>query len=92
MGQLQRQYDYSKDSGFRSDFCSNCGSPVPNPLQQTDYYWIPAGLIEDSESLEIVSHLFLSSKASWDKENPNAQEHMGFPGIEEHIKTLNQTD
>jgi len=24
---------YIKPSGFRSDFCRSCGSPVPNPLR-----------------------------------------------------------
>jgi hypothetical protein len=55
-----------KDSGFRSDFCSSCGSPVPNPLRSTPYHWVPAGLLEDGGRLEIVAHFCLSSKASWD--------------------------
>jgi hypothetical protein len=55
-----------KDTGFRSDFCSNCGSPVPNPLRSTPYYWVPAGLFEDGVQLIVSAHLFVGSKASWD--------------------------
>src|SRR5262245_19556634 len=56
---------FVKPTGFRSDFCSRCGSPVPNPLRSTPYYWVPAGLLEGSEQLEIVAHLYVGSKASW---------------------------
>lgn len=55
-----------KESGFRSDFCSRCGSPVPNPLRNTPYFWVPAGLLDDDGRLEIGAHLFVGSKASWD--------------------------
>lgn len=54
------------ESGFRSDFCSVCGSPVPNPLKRTSYVWIPAGLLNDDAQLEIVAHVCASSKAAWD--------------------------
>ncbi len=57
---------WATQSGFRSHFCSSCGSPVPNPLRNTPYFWVPAGLLEDSQHLEIVAHLCVSSKASWD--------------------------
>ena len=55
-----------KDTGFRSDFCSNCCSPVPNPLRSTPYYWVPAGLFEEGVQLIVSAHLFVGSKASWD--------------------------
>lgn len=55
-----------KDTGFRSDFCSNCGSPVPNPLRNKQYYWVPAGLLEGDVPLQVSAHFFVGSKASWD--------------------------
>ncbi|WP_075186206.1 GFA family protein [Teredinibacter haidensis] len=81
---------WEKNSGFRSDFCMNCGSPVPNPLRETEYHWIPAGLLENEERLVVVSHIYTDSKASWDKPNPNAENHAGFPqgGLEAHIRAL----
>ena len=57
---------WTKSTGFRSDFCSKCGSPVPNPLRDKPYYWIPAGLLESPETLTIAVHLFVGSRASWD--------------------------
>lgn len=55
-----------KDSGFRSDFCSGCGSPVPNPLRGMPYYWVPVGLLDDEQQLQIAAHVFVDSKASWE--------------------------
>ena len=54
------------ETGFRSDFCSTCGSPVPNPLKGTPHHWVPAGLLESDSGLEVVAHLCVASKAAWD--------------------------
>ena len=53
-------------SGFISDFCSSCGSPLPNPWESRDGYWVPAGLLEDVGDLKIVAHVYVDSKAGWD--------------------------
>lgn len=57
---------YCKPTGFRSDFCSVCGTTLPNPLRNTPYYWVPAGAFDGDAPLEVVLHLHLASKASWD--------------------------
>lgn len=80
---------WKKDTGFRSNFCSKCGSPVPNRLQDTEYFWIPAGLLEDTREMQIEAHLFLGSRASWEEASSNAETHHEFPGIEAHIAFLN---
>ena len=73
-----------KESGFRSDFCSKCGSPVPNPLQEKPYYWVPVGLFdEDQQPLEIALQLYVGSKASWDQAiGPGAQFETMPAGVE----------
>ena len=62
-----------KDSGFRSDFCRCCGSPLPNPLRDTPYFWVPAGLLDADGPLEIAAQLCVASKAAWDP--------MASPGV-----------
>jgi len=62
---------WAKQTGFRSDFCQVCGSPVPNPLRKLPYYWIPLGLIEDDVKMEMAAHLCSSSKARWDAYDPH---------------------
>jgi hypothetical protein len=66
LGGEDRISSYVKESGFRSDFCSRCGSPVPNPLRSTRYVWVPSGLLDGGLPLEVGAHVCVGSKASWD--------------------------
>jgi len=77
-----------RETGFRSDFCSTCGSPVPNPLRTTPYYWVPAGLLENPGELEIVAHIFVGSKASWDTLPLPGARFDETPGLPELIRLL----
>lgn len=71
---------YVKPTGFRSDFCRHCGSPVPNPLDRVlpGYLWVPAGLLEEVP-LEVGAHLCLTSRASWDRAPLDGALHDGLP-------------
>lgn len=60
---------YQKPTGFRSDFCHNCGSFLPNPIKDSTLMWLPMGLLNDDESLNnsnIAVKLHENSKAVWD--------------------------
>lgn len=57
---------FSRPTGYRSDFCSACGSPVPNQLNGKDRIWVPAGLLDDSRDLAIGVHIHLASAAAWE--------------------------
>lgn len=57
---------WTKPTGFRSDFCGTCGSPVPNPLRKLPCYWVPAGLLDDTGTLEVVAHFCVASRPAWD--------------------------
>ena len=76
-----------KDTGFRSDFCSTCGSPVPNPLRGTPYYWVPAGLLDDGQ-LEIGAQLFVGSKAGWDAITAPGTQYETMPELSEFLALL----
>ena len=78
-----------KDSGFRSDFCSNCGSPVPNPLRGRNYYWIPVGVLEDGP-FNIVANLYTGSKASWGVVAPTGKQFETMPELEDFIALLRE--
>jgi len=57
---------YETDSGFKSHFCSRCGSPLPNPTANDSAWWVPVGLLENGEGLRIAAHMFVASRAPWD--------------------------
>lgn len=65
---------WQRSTGFRSHFCACCGCPVPNPLRDTGYIWVPSGLLDGSDRLEIRAQLYVDSKANWDEVvGPGAQ-------------------
>jgi hypothetical protein len=57
---------YESESGYKSHFCSQCGSPLPNLTANDSAWWVPVGLLEDDAGLELGAHLFVGSRASWD--------------------------
>lgn len=58
--------EFISQGGFKSHFCTTCGSPLPNLTANDDAYWVPVGLLEEARQLEVVAHLFVGSKAAWD--------------------------
>jgi hypothetical protein len=80
---------WKKETGFTSDFCAHCGSPVPNELRGMPYYWVPVGAMEDTASVEIVAHLCVASKAEWDSIPNNIVQYDSLPNIPAFIQDLN---
>jgi hypothetical protein len=62
----QLVHKYESESGFKSHFCSRCGSPLPNLTANDSAWWVPVGLLEDSEGLQVGAHVFVASRAPWD--------------------------
>jgi len=62
---------YTTEKGFRSDFCNNCGSPVPNKMNVGEYIWIPAGTLEGSVESRIGAHIFTENRGSWELDTSN---------------------
>jgi hypothetical protein len=79
---------YVEETGYRSDFCSKCGSPLPNPIRGGTAYWIPAGLLEDNANFEIAAHLHVGSKATWDAVASNGVQYQDAPDLDSLLKLL----
>ena len=77
-----------KNTGFRSDFCSECGSPVPNPLRDKPYYWVPAGLLDPTETTALIVHLYIGSKADWEHEPAAGTKYEEMPSLEQLLNEL----
>ena len=65
---------------------------MPNPLGDTAYVWIPAGLLEDGDQLEIVSHLCVASRAPWDTVPLQGMCYDDVPDLPEFIALLRAAD
>lgn len=79
---------FVKDTGFSSDFCSKCGSVVPNPFRDKPYVWVPSGALDDSEKLEVAFHICVGSKASWDVIATDVKQYDGMPDLQAFIDML----
>jgi hypothetical protein len=79
---------YVKPTGFRTDFCSRCGSPVPHPFRSTSSYWVPVGLFDDEAKLEVGTHVYVGSKASWDEISPHGKRFDTAPDPSEIVAVM----
>ncbi len=57
--------EYESSKGFVRSFCSDCGSPLPEKSQDSDGYYVPAGLMDDDPGVRPDKHIFTESKADY---------------------------
>jgi hypothetical protein len=63
------------DGDWEMWFCRTCGSPVPGKNDDARMF-VPAGLIgEGGESLEVIHHIWVDSKAPWDEIGDSGKQH-----------------
>lgn len=59
-------YEVPAGNGWRSTFCSICGSPTPHPDKGNNVYFVPAGLLDDDPGFRgYTAHIHVASKAPW---------------------------
>ena len=50
---------------YRVCFCTICGSCVPDPEDNSEFFEIAAGLLDDDPHLQPYKHIFVEMKAPW---------------------------
>lgn len=50
---------------YRSVFCSRCGSPVPEPEPEGEWFEIPAGVLDDDPGLRPERHILVELAPPW---------------------------
>ena len=80
---------WAKDTGFTSDFCKHCGSPVPNRLRNKAFFWVPVGLLNSGASGKVASHIYTDSRRNVIRDH-EIEEFGEFPdgGIDSHINKI----
>ena len=51
---------------YQSSFCSRCGSPVPNPSPEGDWFEIAAGLFDAPIGIQPDKHIYSEFTPDWD--------------------------
>ncbi|WP_444919432.1 GFA family protein [Microbulbifer sp. CnH-101-G] len=87
---LDKISSYRKPSGYRSDFCSHCGSSVPHLMSNTTHFWVPAGLLDSDFRGKVMAHLYVDSKAHWDEIGGQAEHFSEMPELEELNRLLHE--
>ena len=80
---------FENESGYKSEFCRQCGSPLPNLTCDDRAYWVPVGLLEDTRDISVAAHVFVASRAHWDV-IPDAAEHFDEMPAAELLEQLFQ--
>jgi hypothetical protein len=73
---------FERPTGFHSEFCERCGSPVPFAMAAQRLVWVPAGAIDGALGTRVANHIFVGSKADWDEIGGSAPQHDGDAGLE----------
>jgi len=50
---------------YRSSFCAQCGSSLPDPLAKSPLVEIPAGALDDDPQLRPDKHIYVDVKSPW---------------------------
>lgn len=50
---------------LRRAFCQVCGSPLPVPLEGTDFVVLLAGVLDDDPGTKPFRHIFVGENAAW---------------------------
>ena len=79
---------YTHKSGYRSDFCSTCGSLLPNKIDDKPLYWVPVGTLKNTQEMQVKAHLCISSKASWEKNIEAGIQYPNVPDFQELCKAI----
>ena len=52
---------------YTATFCATCGSPVPEPDPEGDWFEICAGLFDDPLDIRPDKHIYVEFTPGWDK-------------------------
>lgn len=79
---------YAKDNGYKVNFCSRCGSPVPNKFRGFPLLSVPVGSIDGNPSIKVVAQLYLGSRAKWDTGTFEGLHFDEMPSLDEMFELL----
>lgn len=79
---------YARNNGYRVNFCSTCGSPVPNKFRNFPLISVPVGSLDGTSDIEVVASIFLGSRAAWDTKRLQEKQFAEMPSLDEMLALL----
>lgn len=74
-GEAQIRTWKKPDADWQTWFCGQCGSPLPG-VNDSERMFVPAGCFTHGhEALEVRHHIWVDSKADWDKIGDSGRQH-----------------
>lgn len=88
LGGMDSISSYAKENGYKVNFCSQCGNPVPNKFRDFALFSVPVGSLKGDPDITIVAKLYLGSRAKWDKEQFDGKCYAEMPSLNEMLELL----
>ncbi len=71
---------------LRRAFCRVCGSPLPVPIEGTDYVVLLAGVLDDDPGTLPFRHIFVGQDAPWNGISDDLPRFEGRPPADQRIQ------
>lgn len=71
---------------LRRAFCRICGSPMPVPLEGTEFFVLLAGALDGDPGTGAFRHIFVGESAAWDRIEDDLPRYEGRPPVEETLR------
>ena len=65
---------------FRSSFCRDCGSMMPDIFEETSTVMVPAGSLDQDPGIRPMAHIYVGSKAPWFRITDDLPQFEEMPG------------
>lgn len=63
--ELLKRYKVPEAERYFTNFCSNCGSPMPRVVPELGAVVLPAGSLDDEPMMKPQARIFWDSRAEW---------------------------
>jgi hypothetical protein len=77
--ELVRDYQLPGAQYFGAAFCGRCGSKLPRVSTERNVANVPAGSLDNDPGMRVQGHVFVDSKASWDRITDQVPQFAGMP-------------
>lgn len=79
---IERFVDAAQNPGYMRWFCRSCGSPVPKPSRNRQFWVVPSGALDSDPGLRPQANIYWAEHAPWYVSGDQIAKH-GGPMVEQ---------